>query len=146
MTRLTAVLVSLLLVGLASAPAARVQARPSGTGVGDPGREDGAQLYKTWCATCHGRTGQGDGVLAPMMKKIVPDLTGIAARNGGVFPTAHVRRIIDGRDVGSHGDPEMPVWGSAFRATPDGYSDAVARARIDAIVGFLDSIQKRNAH
>ena len=146
-TRLTVVLTALLLCLLpASGPVSRALAFSPGVGAADPPREDGAQLFRTWCASCHGLTAQGNGVLAPMLRKAVPDLTGIADRNGGVFPTAHVRRIVDGRDVGSHGDPEMPVWGSSFRATPEGYSEAVARARIDAVVAYLESIQKRNAH
>lgn len=115
-------------------------------GMADPPREEGAQLFKTWCASCHGRSAQGDGVLAPMMRQVVPDLTGIATRNGGVFPTAYVRRIIDGREVRAHGDPEMPVWGTAFRETAEGYSEAAVRARIDALVAYLDTIQRRNAH
>lgn len=149
MTRLTAT-AAIVLVGMLSGVAlfagtgAPVQAW-AGNGA-DRATEEGAQLYKTWCASCHGRSGQGDGVLAPMMRQVVPDLTGIAGRNGGVFPTAYVRRIIDGREVRSHGDPEMPVWGTAFKTTPDGYSEATVRARIDNIVAFLDSIQKRNAH
>jgi mono/diheme cytochrome c family protein len=109
-------------------------------------RADGNQLFKTWCASCHGLTAQGNGPLAPMMKAPVPDLTLIAGKNGGVFPSARVARIIDGRDVVSHGDPEMPIWGTAFKSTRDGYSEASVRARIDAVVTFLESVQKRNAH
>jgi mono/diheme cytochrome c family protein len=107
---------------------------------------DGAQLYRTWCASCHGVTAQGNGPLAPMMRRPVSDLTQIAAKNGGMFPTARVRRIVDGREVEAHGDPDMPIWGTAFKSTRDGYSEASVRARIDAIVKFLESIQKRNAH
>jgi mono/diheme cytochrome c family protein len=107
---------------------------------------DGGQLFKTWCASCHGLTAQGNGPLAPMMKAPVPDLTVIAGKNGGLFPSARVARIVDGRDVVSHGDPEMPIWGTAFKSTKDGYSEASVRARIDAVVRYLESIQKRNAH
>ncbi len=117
------------------------QGRPGGT-VG----EDGAQLFKTWCATCHGLTAQGNGPLAPMMKHPVPDLTQIATRNGGVFPSARIRRIVDGRDVPSHGERDMPVWGTAFRTSKEGLTEAAASARIDAIVGYLEGIQNRNAH
>lgn len=39
------------------------------------------------------------------------DVTTYAARNGGVCPSERLRRIIDGRDVPAHGEPEMPVWG-----------------------------------
>jgi hypothetical protein len=62
-----------------------------------------------------------------------------------VFPTAKLRRVIDGRDVGSHGNPEMPVWGDAFRISRGGFSEVGVKARIDAIVRFLESIQERTA-
>lgn len=155
MTRLTATAAILIVLvlsggvlagnGVAAGQSARLQPAAA-NGLADPPREEGAQLFQTWCASCHGRSAQGDGVLAPMMRQVVPDLTGIATRNGGVFPTAWVRRIIDGRDVRAHGDPDMPIWGTAFRSTTDGYSEAAVRGRIDALVAYLDTIQKRNAH
>lgn len=124
-------------------------ATPSHGQVGKP-REpaaapDGAQLYRTWCASCHGLTGQGNGPLAPMLKRMPPDLTVIASRNSGIFPTARIRRVVDGREVESHGDPDMPIWGAAFRTSEEGLSAEAVKARIDAIVAFLESIQKRNA-
>ena len=125
------------------APAPDAQARGGGA---EPVRTDGAQLFKTWCASCHGLTGQGNGALAPMLKQAVPDLTQLAAKNGGVYPTARIRRIVDGREVAAHGDTAMPIWGTAFRSTQDGYSEASVRARIDALVVYLEGIQKRNAH
>jgi mono/diheme cytochrome c family protein len=106
---------------------------------------DGAELFRTWCSSCHGASAQGNGPLAPMLKTPVPDLTQIAGRNGGLFPSARVARIVDGREVVSHGDPEMPIWGTAFKTTKDGYSEASVRTRIEAIVKFLESIQRRNA-
>jgi hypothetical protein len=39
---------------------------------------------------------------------------------------------------------EMPVWGSVFKST--GGSEAAARARIDAIVAYLQSLQARAGH
>ena len=84
----------------------------------------GSDLFKTYCAACHGTSAHGDGPLAAMMKKPPPDLTQFAARNGGTFPSALVAQIIDGRQpVKGHGGPDMPVWGDAFRASRLGSSD-----------------------
>lgn len=124
-------------------PASAVNGTPEPRGAA---HVDGAQLFKTWCASCHGLTAQGNGPLAQALKVPVPDLTQIAAMNGGLFPTARVARVIDGRDVGSHGDPDMPVWGTAFKSTREGYSEESVRARIEAVVRYLESIQRRNAH
>jgi mono/diheme cytochrome c family protein len=72
----------------------------------------GQQLYSRLCASCHGASAHGDGPVAPYIKTGVPDLTRIAWRDGGEFPTEDVIRIIDGRLARSaHGTRDMPVWG-----------------------------------
>jgi mono/diheme cytochrome c family protein len=105
----------------------------------------GARLFRSHCATCHGATAHGDGPLAEQLRRVPPDLTKYTARNGGVFPSERVRRIIDGRDVPSHGNREMPVWGDAFRQSPDALTDEAVKARIEAIVRYLQNIQQRAA-
>ena len=46
-----------------------------------------------------------------------------------VFPSKRVFRIIDGRDVRSHSDRDMPVTGDAFRSEPDGLTADEVKAR-----------------
>ena len=106
----------------------------------------GAEMYETFCASCHGATGLGDGPVAPLIKIRVPDLTRIAHRNGGEFPTQDVRRTIDGRfDRPAHGPRDMPVWGWQFYSN-DALPESTERARvtmlIDRLVEYLRSIQK----
>jgi mono/diheme cytochrome c family protein len=105
----------------------------------------GGQLFRTHCATCHGEHARGNGPLADQLRTRPPDLTGFTARNGGVFPGERVYRIIDGRGVPSHGDREMPIWGDAFKATRDGHTPEAVKARIDALVRYLEAIQQRAA-
>jgi cytochrome c553 len=106
--------------------------------------ENGAVIFREHCARCHGASGSG-GPSAVNSRKAPPDLTKYAMRNGGIFPSERLARIIDGRDAPSHVDREMPVWGNTFRrATKDDGGDR-ARARIDALVRFLQSIQERSA-
>jgi mono/diheme cytochrome c family protein len=105
----------------------------------------GGQLFRTYCASCHGENGHGDGPLARRLRHVPPDLTRYTEMNHGVFPSERLYRIIDGREVPSHGDRDMPVWGDAFRSTPDGRTAEQARARIEAIVGYLRAIQRRDA-
>ena len=106
----------------------------------------GSELFKTYCAACHGTSAHGDGPLAAKMKKPPPDLTQFAARNGGVFPAALVAQIIDGRQpVKDHGGPDMPVWGDAFKASRLGSSEESVQARIRALVEYLEHIQERRA-
>ena len=114
-----------------------VQSLPSHSG------ESGAAMFRTYCASCHGADGRGAGPMTTQLRRQPPSLTSFAVRNGGVFPSERVRRIIDGRDIAAHGSFEMPVWGDAFKRTREGLSEATAAARIDAIVRYLDSIQER---
>jgi mono/diheme cytochrome c family protein len=111
------------------------------TGTADEGRE----LFVTYCASCHGTTARGNGPVADSLRRQPPDLTTFTARNGGMFPSERVSRIIDGRDVASHGDREMPIWGDAFRETRGGTAPEAIKRRIDAIVRYLASIQQRAA-
>ena len=107
--------------------------------------DSGAQLFRTYCATCHGINGRGDGPVAEQLRQAPPDLTTYTERNSGVFPSERLRQIIDGTGVGAHGDREMPVWGDAFRTGRGGLTQEAVRARIDAIVRHLGAIQRRAA-
>ena len=81
--------------------------------------DEGRQLFVTYCASCHGTSGHGDGPAADILRVRPANLTQLAWRNGAVFPTARTERVIDGRDVGAHGNPAMPVWGDAFKRRED---------------------------
>jgi mono/diheme cytochrome c family protein len=105
------------------------------------GASSGQDLFNTHCATCHGVTGVGNGPVAASMRKTPPDITGLSLANGGMFPFERVRRIVEGRDVESHGNREMPVWGDVFRMM-DGASRDVVRDRIAAVVDYLRSMQR----
>lgn len=105
----------------------------------------GKVTYRIYCANCHGAEAKGDGRLAPLLKVAVPDLTQIAARNGGTFDAEVVRKRIDGRDpMVAHGSGEMPIWGLSFQ-NPDRLEDQEdeVAARLDQLVAFLETIQQK---
>lgn len=96
----------------------------------------GAELYKVFCSSCHGSEGRGDGPVAKTLKPTVPDLTQIAARNGGTFPTQRVRETIDGQTLPRvHGTRAMPVWGWDFYAI--NRADPARRQRVNELIGRL---------
>jgi nucleotide-binding universal stress UspA family protein/cytochrome c5 len=106
----------------------------------------GATVFGMYCASCHGATARGDGPLAPAMSRKPANLTEIAKRNGGQFPTELVFRTIDGRQpVRGHGGPDMPVWGDVFTRSRDAGDAERVKAVIQSLVEFLDSIQVRPA-
>lgn len=101
---------------------------------------EGADLYRAYCASCHGKTGKGDGPVAPALKATVPDLTMIANNNGGQFPVARVRRIIMGQGIiVSHGSREMPIWGPIFYQVEEDVDRGPVR--MENLVKYLESIQ-----
>jgi mono/diheme cytochrome c family protein len=105
---------------------------------------DGGSLFKTYCAVCHGKEAKGDGPLAEGLRIRPADLTTIAKRDKGKFDADTVHRIIDGREpVKGHGGSDMPVWGDAFKRSGDGYSEEKVKARIDALVAYLQDIQAK---
>ncbi len=104
----------------------------------------GSYTYRTYCATCHGEKGKGDGPLAESLRFHPPDLTRLARRNGGTFPASKVTRIVDGRDpVGGHGGPDMPVWGDAFKNAEAGFDDEQVKQKIQSVVAHLEKIQEK---
>jgi mono/diheme cytochrome c family protein len=104
--------------------------------------ETGDELFKTYCASCHGRSAKGDGPIAEHLRSRPPDLTLIARRAGGKFDADRVHRIIDGRNpVSGHGGADMPVWGDAFKRSGRGGTEEAVSARIREIVEHLRSLQ-----
>ena len=117
----------------------------AGTAERSPAQMSGMDMYQQLCSSCHGVDGGGDGPVSSLIKIGVPDLTRIAARDGGDFPTEDVRRTIDGRwDRRAHGARDMPVWGWQFydsSATNDAEERARVDSMIDRLVNHLRSIQ-----
>jgi mono/diheme cytochrome c family protein len=112
--------------------------------------EFGQSEYVKSCASCHGRTGKGDGPVAKSLKTAPTDLTKLSETNNGVFPVARVYDIIDGRaNVMSHGPRDMPVWGDIFtrqlRYPGSTLSreaiGAMVRANILSLVAYISTLQ-----
>jgi mono/diheme cytochrome c family protein len=103
---------------------------------------EGPDLFRAYCASCHGKDGKGNGPVAAALKATVPDLTVIAKNNRGKFPEARVRRIIVGEGmIASHGSREMPVWGPIFHQVEEDVDRGPVR--VENLVKYLESIQVR---
>jgi mono/diheme cytochrome c family protein len=103
---------------------------------------DGRDLYDFYCASCHGKTGRGDGPEAKKLKAAPPDLTALSAANGGQFPKDRVQTVLTGdRPSASHGTKEMPVWGEVFKFLDP--SDQRAKTRVANLVAYLESFQAK---
>ncbi len=101
----------------------------------------GDDLYRQFCAVCHGPDGKGNGPAASALKVRATDLTQLTRQNNGKFPALHVKNILTGVDaVAAHGNVQMPTWGDTFKSiSANGTSGAM---RIDALAEYLQRIQR----
>jgi mono/diheme cytochrome c family protein len=132
------------ILAAASLPAARAAAGPQQTAEAVVSGTTGAEVFKSYCASCHGTSARGDGPLADALRYRPADLTRIAQRNDGKFEAEKVHRIIDGRkSVKGHGGTDMPVWGDAFKQSATGFSEEAVKARIQSLTAYLETLQAR---
>jgi len=136
----------LMLAALAAFTVAPASAQTPGAAPPVESRVGGSSVFKTYCASCHGETGRGNGAVAIFLRRRPADLTQIAIRNKGTFPADRVYQMIDGRQVvKAHGESQMPVWGDAFARSGTDSDERAIKAKIDALVEYLQSIQERPA-
>jgi mono/diheme cytochrome c family protein len=106
----------------------------------------GSDMFKAYCASCHGLSAHGDGPIARYLRVRPADLTQVTKHYGGAFPTERVRQIIDGRQtVRAHGDSQMPVWGDVFKRSGIDVSEATVGKNIDKLVAYVESLQEKPA-
>jgi mono/diheme cytochrome c family protein len=120
----------------------------------------GKSEYLSSCASCHGADGKGKGPVSGQLKVPPSDLTVLAKGNNGVFPTNAVFETMYGsKAVPAHGTREMPIWGERFNpvvnlphyvdpsywkmAGPERSPEVVVRARILAVIDYLNRIQQK---
>jgi mono/diheme cytochrome c family protein len=100
-------------------------------------------MYMAYCASCHGKEGQGDGPVASSLTMPPADLTTLSARNGGKFPELRVTSAIKGDPaLPAHGSAEMPVWGTVFQKMSRGNAGQVQK-RIANLVSCVRSMQAK---
>jgi mono/diheme cytochrome c family protein len=103
----------------------------------------GQEMYKTYCAVCHGTDAKGNGPAAEALKVPPTDLTTLAAKNAGKYPAMKVSAVISGQEVlPAHGSKEMPIWGHLFRSISGGHQGEVQQ-RITNLNQYIESLQKK---
>ena len=103
----------------------------------------GKEMFNTYCAVCHGKDGKGNGPAASAMKVPPTDLTALAQKNGGKYPSAHVASVIRGQAaLPSHGSQDMPVWGQLFSSISQGH-EAQVQQRTTNLVTYIETLQAK---
>jgi mono/diheme cytochrome c family protein len=131
------VVATLLIGGLATGQEKQIKREP----IQNSNAASGADMFKQYCAACHGKDGKGDGPAASELKTVPADLTTLAKRNGGTFPAAHVMDVLrNGVKAPAHGTSEMPTWGPLFQ-TVSSHDQAIVNMRISNLTNYLKSLQ-----
>ena len=103
----------------------------------------GQEMYKQFCAACHGADGKGDGPAASNLKTRPADLTTLAKRHDGKFPYDYVSMMLRfGPGVPAHGSSNMPTWGPIFSIIEKSSEKAV-QERIKRLSAYLASLQEK---
>jgi len=103
----------------------------------------GKEMFSSYCAVCHGTDGKGAGPAASAMKTPPTDLTALAQKAGGKYPSAHVAAVIRGQaGLASHGSADMPVWGPLFSSLSQGHEGQVQQ-RVANLVGYIETLQAK---
>jgi len=101
---------------------------------------EGPDLFRAYCASCHGSDAKGHGPAAAALKVKPADLTALSKTNSGQFPEVRVRRFILGYEVlASHGSREMPIWGPIFHQIESDVDRG--NVRLENLLKYLESIQ-----
>lgn len=105
----------------------------------------GSEMFKQYCAACHGADAKGKGPATMALKVPPPDLTLLAKSNHGKFPDTRVYSTIRG-DISlyAHGSAEMPVWGALFREMANNSDDErQAAMRMSNLCRYIESLQQK---
>ena len=103
----------------------------------------GKEMYKAYCAVCHGKEGRGDGPAASEFKTAPPNLTVLTAKNKGKFPELEVVSVLKfgPNTTKAHGTKEMPVWGDLFQSLGD---QGETHQRVYNLTKYVESLQATN--
>lgn len=97
---------------------------------------DGAGMFRSYCAPCHGADAKGNGPAAKALNPKPANLTEFAKRRGGTFSAKDFEDKLQGMAMAAaHGNTEMPVWGPVFRQLGN------EPIRIANIRTYLESLQ-----
>ena len=103
----------------------------------------GQDMFKSYCAVCHGEDAKGNGPAASALKVPPTDLTTLTQKNGGKYPAMHVSSVVRGEaDLPAHGTKDMPVWGPLFLRLSQGH-EAEVQQRVANLNQYIESIQAK---
>ena len=89
----------------------------------------GGEVYKSYCATCHGDAGKGDGIAAAALDPKPRDLSNAEYVSG--LTDAHIKKIATEGGPAGGLSAAMPAWGGI-----------IPEADIDNIIAYILSLKR----
>lgn len=140
---LVVIMVTMSAFAMAQQPAAQAADSIKHVPISNVSSSSGKAMFTSYCAVCHGSDGKGNGPAASALKTPPADLTLLAQKNGGKYPSAHVASVLHGQAMlASHGNEEMPVWGPLFSSVSGGQASQVQQ-RISNLVQYVETLQAK---
>jgi mono/diheme cytochrome c family protein len=105
----------------------------------------GSEMFREYCASCHGADARGHGPAVRALKVPPPDLTLLSRNNHGKFPDQLVYVSIKGDvNLPSHGSKDMPVWGTIFHEmAAGGIGETQVAFRMRNLCLYIESLQQK---
>jgi mono/diheme cytochrome c family protein len=107
--------------------------------------DSGRQMFTSYCASCHGEYGKGNGPVAPALKRQPTDLSLLSKNHGGKYPAEHVAAVLQfGTGNTAHGTAQMPVWGPVFgKMDTSSTQKDMVELRISNLNRYVESLQMK---
>jgi mono/diheme cytochrome c family protein len=117
------------------------QQKPAASQPGNaPVELTGREMFRAYCASCHGEDARGHGPTTQALKIAPSDLTQLARQNKGIFPANYVNNVIvHGINTPAHGSADMPVWGPVFVGLNDQRTVIVHVSRLSEYIETLQA-------
>ena len=93
-----------------------------------PAQADGATTFASFCSTCHGSGGKGDGPAAAALTPKPRDFT--AADFWTTRTEEGMKKVIKEGGAASGMSPVMPAWGASL-----------TEAQVDEVLAFIKTLQ-----
>ncbi len=90
-----------------------------------PSLKVGRNIFQSRCARCHGKTGEGNGKMAKIIKNPPPfNLT------KSIMPDEYLRQIISRGGAAMYRSPSMPPWG-----------DELSSNELESVIKYIKSLR-----
>jgi len=104
---------------------------------------NGEALYKSYCTSCHGLDGTGNGPIAHSLQTHPSDLTHLAVHYQGKYPSHHVLETLKAGPWREHAN--MPNWSTFFNNSSSNFGNPlVTHIRLYNLNSYIKTLQKAN--